>query len=69
MDVTDAAKITVKSAKGTLPVFWPSSPASCWRSSMRVGVGHVAKQMRLFEAHPLLAIRLLLGSLLTFQSP
>jgi predicted transposase YbfD/YdcC len=32
-----------------------------------VGVSNVAKQMRIFDAHPLLAIRLLLGSLLTFK--
>jgi predicted transposase YbfD/YdcC len=34
-----------------------------------LGVSNVAKQMRLFDAQPLLAIRLLLGSLLTFKSP
>jgi len=32
-----------------------------------VGVSNVPKQMRLFDAHPLLAVRLLLGSLLTFK--
>jgi predicted transposase YbfD/YdcC len=32
-----------------------------------VGVPNVPKQMRLFDAHPLLALRLLLGSLLTFK--
>src|SRR6266566_9700299 len=30
-----------------------------------LGVSHVPQQMRLFDAHPLLAVRLLLGSLLT----
>ena len=33
----------------------------------RLGVNNVPKQMRLFDAHPLLAVRLLLGSLLTFK--
>lgn len=32
-----------------------------------LGVRNVAQQTRLFDAHPLLAIRLLLGSLLTFK--
>ena len=32
-----------------------------------LGVGNVPQQMRLFDAHPLLAVRLLLGSLLTFK--
>lgn len=32
-----------------------------------LGVSNVAEQMRLFDAHPLLAVRLLLGSLLTFK--
>ncbi len=32
-----------------------------------LGVRNVAEQMRLFDAHPLLAVRLLLGSLLTFK--
>jgi len=31
------------------------------------GVSNVPKQMRLFDAQPLLAVRLLLGSLLTFK--
>ncbi len=30
-------------------------------------VGNVAQQTRRFDAHPLLAVRLLLGSLLTFK--
>jgi len=34
-----------------------------------LGVGNVPQQMRLFDAHPLQAVRLLLGSLLTFKSP
>ena len=32
-----------------------------------LGVSNVPKQMRLFDAQPLLAVRLLLGSLLTFK--
>ena len=32
-----------------------------------LGVSHVPQQMRLFDAHPLLAVRLLLGSLLTVK--
>jgi hypothetical protein len=32
-----------------------------------VGVTKVPSQMRTFDAHPLLAVRLLLGSLLTFK--
>ena len=32
-----------------------------------LGVGNVAQQTRLFDAQPLLAVRLLLGSLLTFK--
>ena len=32
-----------------------------------LGVGNVPKQMRIFDAQPLLAVRLLLGSLLTFK--
>jgi hypothetical protein len=32
-----------------------------------LGVSHVPKQMRLFDAQPSLAVRLLLGSLLTFK--
>lgn len=32
-----------------------------------LGVGNVPQQMRLFDAHPLQAVRLLLGSLLTFK--
>lgn len=32
-----------------------------------LGVSNVPSQMRLFEAHPLHAVRLLLGSLLTFK--
>jgi hypothetical protein len=32
-----------------------------------LGVSHVPQQMRRFDAHPLLAVRLLLGSLLTFK--
>jgi len=32
-----------------------------------VGVANVPKQMRIFDAQPLLAVRLLLGSLLTFK--
>jgi predicted transposase YbfD/YdcC len=32
-----------------------------------LGVGNVPKQMRVFDAQPLLAVRLLLGSLLTFK--
>jgi predicted transposase YbfD/YdcC len=32
-----------------------------------LGVGNVPKQMRLFDAQPVLAVRLLLGSLLTFK--
>ncbi|HEU5229001.1 MAG TPA: hypothetical protein VFU49_14380 [Ktedonobacteraceae bacterium] len=32
-----------------------------------LGVRNVPKQMRLFDAQPLLAVRLLLGSLLTFK--
>ncbi len=32
-----------------------------------LGVSNVPKQMRVFDAHPLLAVRLLLGSLLTFK--
>ena len=32
-----------------------------------LGVRNVAQQTRLFDAHPLLAVRLLLGSLLTFK--
>jgi predicted transposase YbfD/YdcC len=32
-----------------------------------LGVCNVSKQMRLFDAQPLLAVRLLLGSLLTFK--
>jgi hypothetical protein len=32
-----------------------------------VAVSNVPKQMRLFDAQPLLAVRLLLGSLLTFK--
>ena len=32
-----------------------------------VGVRNVPKQMRTFDAQPLLAVRLLLGSLLTFK--
>ncbi len=32
-----------------------------------VGVSNVPSQMRTFDAHPLQAIRLLLGSLLTFK--
>jgi predicted transposase YbfD/YdcC len=32
-----------------------------------LGVSNVAQQTRLFDAHPLLAVRLLLGSLLTFK--
>jgi hypothetical protein len=32
-----------------------------------LGIGNVPKQMRVFDAHPLLAVRLLLGSLLTFK--
>ncbi len=31
-----------------------------------LGIGNVPKQMRISDAHPLLAVRLLLGSLLTF---
>ena len=31
------------------------------------GVSNVPKQMRTFDAQPLLAVRLLLGSLLTFK--
>jgi hypothetical protein len=31
-----------------------------------VGVSNVPSQMRAFDAHPLQAVRLLLGSLLTF---
>lgn len=34
-----------------------------------LGVSNVPKQMRLFDARPVLAVRLLLGSLLTFKSP
>jgi len=34
-----------------------------------LGVNNVPKQMRIFDAQPLLAVRLLLGSLLTFKSP
>ena len=33
-----------------------------------LNVSNVPKQMRQFDAHPLLAVRLLLGSLLTFKS-
>jgi hypothetical protein len=33
------------------------------------GVSTVPKQMRTFDAQPLLAVRLLLGSLLTFKLP
>ena len=32
-----------------------------------LGVSNVPQQMRLFDAHPLQAVRLLLGSLLTFK--
>ncbi len=32
-----------------------------------LGVSNVPKQMRIFDAHPLQAVRLLLGSLLTFK--
>jgi hypothetical protein len=32
-----------------------------------LGVNNVPKQMRIFDAQPLLAVRLLLGSLLTFK--
>jgi hypothetical protein len=32
-----------------------------------LGVCNVPQQMRLFDAHPLQAVRLLLGSLLTFK--
>jgi hypothetical protein len=32
------------------------------------GVSNVPQQQRRFDAHPLLAVRLLLGSLLTFKS-
>jgi hypothetical protein len=32
-----------------------------------LGVGNVPQQMRAFDAQPLLAVRLLLGSLLTFN--
>jgi len=32
-----------------------------------LGVSNVPQQMRLFEAHPKLSVRLLLGSLLTFK--
>jgi len=32
-----------------------------------LGISNVPKQMRIFEAQPLLAVRLLLGSLLTFK--
>jgi hypothetical protein len=32
-----------------------------------LGVSNVPSQMRTFDAHPLLAVRLLLGSLLTFK--
>ena len=32
-----------------------------------LGVSNVPKQMRLFDAQPLLGVRLLLGSLLTFK--
>ena len=32
-----------------------------------LGVCNVPKQMRIFDAQPLLAVRLLLGSLLTFK--
>jgi hypothetical protein len=32
-----------------------------------LGVSNVAQQMRIFAAHPLQAVRLLLGSLLTFK--
>ena len=32
-----------------------------------LGVSHVPKQMRIFDAQPGLAVRLLLGSLLTFK--
>ena len=32
-----------------------------------LGVANVPQQMRLFDAHPLQAVRLLLGSLLTFK--
>ena len=32
-----------------------------------LGVSNVPQQMRSFEAHPLQAVRLLLGSLLTFK--
>jgi len=32
-----------------------------------LGVSNVPQQMRCFEAHPLLAVRLLLASLLTFK--
>ena len=34
-----------------------------------LGVSNVPQQMRFFDAHPLQAVRLLLGSLLTFTSP
>jgi len=32
-----------------------------------LGVSNVPRQMRCFDAYPLLAVRLLLGSLLTFK--
>jgi hypothetical protein len=32
-----------------------------------LGISHVPSQMRTFDAHPLQAVRLLLGSLLTFK--
>ena len=32
-----------------------------------LGVSNVPKQMRIFDAQPVLAVRLLLGSLLTFK--
>jgi hypothetical protein len=32
-----------------------------------LGVSNVPSQMRTFDAHPLQAVRLLLGSLLTFK--
>ncbi len=66
-DVTDATKITVKCAREPLPAFWRSLTVSCWPYWISLMFLNVAQQMRIFVTQPLLAVRLLLGSLLTFK--